>query len=120
MTEHHPQEQVGNSDQNSVFLPRRGTYYRVYFQDIIYVSSEGHYCTFNLADQESFTVRMRMGQVEELLPDEDFLRVHRRYLIQLSYLDSVNPREGILDMQGEQLPLSRSYRSTLEERLRFL
>ena len=49
--------------------------------DIIWIESDGNYCTFHAADSKKYVVSKNLGEYEELLPCNEFFRAHKSHLI---------------------------------------
>lgn len=59
-----------------------------------------------------------LGHLEEILPD-GFMRCHRGFIVSLSHIRRLSLTQGRVVMDdGAEIPVSRSYRSALKERLR--
>lgn len=57
----------------------------VYHQvsDIIWIGSQGNYCTFHIKDAGKYLVSKNIGEYEEILPAGEFFRAHKSYLINI-------------------------------------
>lgn len=91
----------------------------VYIKDIIYIESEKHYIFYHVAKKE-MPIRMRstMKECEKKYSDYDFVRIHKKYLINLRYLakfDSKND-EILLKVINKKLPMSKNFKENVDER----
>jgi two-component system LytT family response regulator len=75
--------------------------------DIIYCCAEGNYTRFFLKNKTSEVVCFNLGLIEAKLPHLLFYRITRSQIINLSYLENVNRKEGICHLfcNGEQFDL---------------
>jgi two-component system LytT family response regulator len=80
---------------------------------IIYCMGENNYTFFFLADGKKVLVTKTLKEYEELLTEHGFVRVHRSYLINLSYVRSFVKKDGgyILMSNKDQVSISRSKRN---------
>ena len=78
---------------------------------VYFIESSNEQCTFHLADEE-WPTRERISQLEERLP-EVFLRIHRSYIINPVKAQGVQ-KTGV-QIAGRELPVSRGYKSKVEE-----
>lgn len=88
---------------------------RLDLRDILYVESLSDYVIIHTKTSK-LTTKLRIGDLEGELAPHGFLRIHRSYVVPLRRVDSftaVNVRVG-----GETLPISRTYRQRVLERLR--
>ena len=76
--------------------------------DIMFCESSGNYTTFFLNDAKTILVSRQLGEYEKLLPDNDFIRIHDKYIINLSYIKEYvkgNGGEVVLE-NGKELPVA--------------
>lgn len=118
-------EQVPNLDKDKepqpfivkeqFFFKKRNVYHRVHVQDIAYIQSDDNYVTVNTIDQEKFVVRFSLGNMESILPCNEFVRTHRAYIVQIKHIDIVNLQQFTLKVGDTEIPISRSRRKDLEQ-----
>jgi DNA-binding LytR/AlgR family response regulator len=65
-----------------------------------------------------YAIHTTLKIVEERLPPDRFLRVHRSYLVALNKIDTI--QDGALIVAGKPLPVADAYRKTLNARLNIL
>lgn len=51
--------------------------------DILWIESNGNYCTFHTQDRKKYVVSKNIGEYEDMLPEKEFFRVHKSYLINI-------------------------------------
>lgn len=61
---------------------REGLVYHT-VSDIIWIESQGNYCTFHTVDEKKYMVSKNIGEYEDLLPEREFFRPHKSYLINM-------------------------------------
>jgi len=67
------------------------------------------YCVQLHTKQKSYTLRKSLKSLEEQLAPYQFVRVHRRALLNLIYLDHVDFKQSMVKLQdSSELPLSKS------------
>ena len=75
------------------------------------------------SDQGKFLKLMRMKALENGLPTDDFVRIHRSHIVNVKHIEKLELYEKdsyILYLKnGQQLPVSRSGHSRLKEVLRY-
>lgn len=91
----------------------------VLIRNIIYIESDGHYVTFH-ALSDGFPIRIRgsITEHEEKYSKYDFVRIHKKYLINLRYLSQLNynNNEIILGKINKHLPLSKRMKKDVQEK----
>jgi two-component system LytT family response regulator len=78
--------------------------------DIEYAKSDGAYCHFYFTDRRHLLISKTLKEAEEVLPTEDFFRIHNSYLVNLKYVQKYIRGEGgeVAMMNGELIPVSRT------------
>ena len=88
---------------------------RVPIPEIRYVESLSDYAKIHTA-AESHLTKQNLGELAEELRPHGILRIHRSYLAALDHVEAFTSRE--VEIAGERLPVSRTYRDRIMERLR--
>lgn len=81
----------------------------VKYCDIIYVESVGEYVRLHLTDGSKLVTLFRMKNMESALPSNNFMRVHRSYIVNLDRVSSYARGKIFMD-NGDDVPLSINYR----------
>ncbi len=90
--------------------------------DIIYFEAQDDYVKiYTNKEGRSYLKSERMGHLEKMLDSRNFCRIHRSYIINVSFLKKIEPytkdsRLAILE-GGQKLPISRSGYTRLMELL---
>jgi two-component system LytT family response regulator len=89
--------------------------------EIVYVEASNNYSKLVLTDKHVYTVSKTLKDVQEVLEESNFLRVHRQYIINLNHVKQFNRNEGILTMDnGDHLPIARNQKDKLIEKYGWL
>ncbi|MEZ4910134.1 MAG: LytTR family DNA-binding domain-containing protein [Saprospiraceae bacterium] len=83
-------------------------------KDILYITIDGKYIELFTAEKR-FLIRSTLSDFEKKLP-EDFIRIHKAYIINLSQLDSINLDGQEVRLGNIKLPLSRNFKKDLLSR----
>lgn len=86
-------------------------------QDILYVQAEGSYSRIHRKGDKPLVISRNLKRFEELLDKEDFFRVHNSVLINVNEIARFDRLEGekVIMTDGTNLPISRKYKSGLNE-----
>ena len=88
--------------------------------DVDWLETEGNYVRIHVG-KESYLLRQTAARMESDLDPRRFVRVHRRYLVNLSRVVEVQPWFGgdavLVLRDGSKLRLSRTYREHFHSRL---
>jgi len=85
---------------------------KVLFSDILYVESQMDYVKIVTA-KRYFLASMTTTEIEKILPPNLFKRVHRSYIVSVNKIDSYTAE--MVEINGVQIPIGRSYRGVIEE-----
>lgn len=85
------------------------TLINIQFTDIEYIISEANYVNIHCKNKKKILVRERLGDIHSRLPSSIFKRIHRRYLININSIESINTKYVIVN--NEQFSISRTYHS---------
>src|SRR5579863_6331292 len=106
-----------------VFIPNGSSYMfvntskkkvKLYFNDILYIESLKEYIKIYTSDKIIVT-KYQLGQIEEHLPKEDFLRIHRSFIVAKEKIDAFKSTE--IEINDKQLPIGRSYKELVNNLL---
>ncbi len=102
-------------DKNDfVFVRADRKMVKINFSEINYVESLSDYIKFHLNDKLIMT-RETISSIEAKLPKEDFLRIHRSYIVSMSKIESFT--NEFIEIHKKALPISRSYKKDVLQRL---
>lgn len=104
--------------RDSIFIKSQDYFQRIRFASMLYLEASGSYCNICLACGTRLTVSFTLSQVLQRLPEEMFVRVHRSFIVNMEYIDSYIG--NLFYINGNAIPIGRSYRKDLLERLNIL
>lgn len=61
-----------------------------------------------------------MKKIEQMLPADKFIRVHRSYIVSINSIDRYSNRGIYLSGQGEPVPVGRKYTNSIDILTNFL
>lgn len=89
---------------------------KVNLVDILYIEGLDDYLKIHLENQRPLVARMTMKAILEKLPANDFIRVHRSFIIPLRRV--ANVRNKVVTVGGKEIPLGASYEADFNTRLK--
>lgn len=87
---------------------------KINFDEISYIESLSDYVKIHLLDKVIIT-RETISNMETKLAKTDFLRIHRSFIVSVSEIDSFT--NEFIEINKKALPISRTYKSFVLERL---
>lgn len=103
-----------SNESDHLFIKKNKGYSRVNYEDITFVEGLADYVQINTED-ERYTVLSTMKSISQRLPQDQFLRIHRSYIVQLNKIDRLD--ENMVMIGDKSVPVSRSYKETLLKHL---
>ena len=100
-----------------LFVRERDMLVRLAIADIVCVHTEQKHAVLTMASGRRHSVRTPLAELLGSLP-VTFTQVHRSWILNISYLEYVDPMAGIIRLAGGvEAPLGRTYREDLLRRL---
>ena len=100
-----------------IFVKKKQLYVKVKLKDILFVHSELKHVQLQL-EGEYYIVRYTLSDFLNLLPKNQFVQVHRSYIVNKDKIDAVAP--GSVSIAEHKIPLSNSRKEDLIKLLRFI
>ena len=99
---------------DSIFVRRNERMIKIMIKDIYYFEADRNYCKIFAKNKDCLLV-MTLKEIDEKLPPEHFLRIHRSFIINLTHVDEVAGSHVVIGRKA--IPLSKSLRAELLTRL---
>ncbi|KQN35156.1 two-component system response regulator [Pedobacter sp. Leaf41] len=111
---------TSRSDIRKLTLPYGQGFKMIDVDDIIYIEADSNYSIVHLSNQEKITVSKVLREFEELLPTEQFVRVHKSNIINLNHLKEYNSKNGlqVFLKNGESINISRRRASDFFDKIK--
>jgi DNA-binding LytR/AlgR family response regulator len=110
-------QEVKIEAQEFVFVKDNGILKKLNVDDILYLEAMGDYVKVHTA-QKFHVLHSTLKSIEEKLPPNKFLRIHRSYIVSLQKIDFI--QDGIINIGKANIPVAETYRSALNKRLNLL
>tara|TARA_R110002167_G_scaffold108803_4_gene277711 strand:- start:698 stop:1432 length:735 start_codon:yes stop_codon:yes gene_type:complete len=80
--------------------------------EILYAESDGNYSTLYLVDGQKIVLTKKLKEVNELLPQDSFFRIHNSYIINLHKIKEFLKTDGYVILKSNhKIPVSRQKKS---------
>jgi DNA-binding LytR/AlgR family response regulator len=87
---------------------------KVYLKDIYFIESLKDYVVIHKRDSTIIS-RDKISRLEEVLPHDMFLRIHRSYIVSIPKIEAIMP--DTIEIAKKELPIARNYRNTVAKAL---
>ncbi len=98
-----------------IFLKADKKHYKIDLCNIHYFESLGDYVIVHITDKKIVT-KERLGNLTENLPKNQFIQIHRGYVVSIAKIQSVGP--GFVEIDKKKLSVGRNYKPQLLSLLR--
>ena len=110
-------EEVKMDDDEFIFIKDSNIVRRLKLDDILFAEAMGDYVKL-LTSQKFFAIHTTLKAVEERLPANKFIRVHRSFIVAITKIDTI--QDGALVINGKPVPVADAYRAALNKRMNIL
>ncbi len=101
------EDKTKDSDNDFVFIKSNKKSVKVNFNEIFYIEGLGDYIKIHTSTDRLVT-NLSMKKILNILPEKDFFRIHKSFIISLKNIESL---EGnMVSVDGKKLPIGNSYR----------
>ncbi|MBC6996935.1 LytTR family DNA-binding domain-containing protein [Cytophaga sp. FL35] len=105
---------VNSDEEKHIYVNSKLKRIKVFLKDIKWIEGLGDYLKI-ITDDTSLLVLSTMKSFLTQLPEDEFMRIHKSYIINLNRVDRYNSQH--VEVCGEKIPLSRHKKTELEEAL---
>jgi two-component system LytT family response regulator len=104
---------------NKIAIPTMEGLQMLFVENIISCSSDSNYTILHLKNKQKITASRTLKEIEEMLEDYSFLRVHHSYLINLNEIEKYIKGDGgyLIMSDGSNIDVSRSRKEVLMKKL---
>ncbi len=88
---------------------------KVNVKDILWIESLRDYIKVVTADNVYIT-KQKISLLEEMLPERDFVRIHRSFIVAISKISSFY--SGTIEIGKHELPIGRNYKNDVQKKLK--
>lgn len=85
--------------------------------DIVYCEADRNYTNFHLITGEKILVSKSLGEYEDMLPPDSFLRVHQSFLVNANQIKRYDKTDGgfLITVNGKTIPVSTRKKDQLTQ-----
>ncbi|GGG57218.1 LytR/AlgR family response regulator transcription factor [Bizionia arctica] len=97
-----------------IFVRHHEKMVKIKIIDILYIEAERNYCRIYSKGKEYLLVTT-LKDIDEKLPQEHFLRIHRSFIVNISQIDEIATSHVVVSRKA--IPISKQLKSELLKRL---
>jgi two-component system, LytTR family, response regulator LytT len=99
-----------------LFVKSNSRLVKLKMSDIYYIEALKDYVVINTLNTR-YTIHSTMKDIEAKLPDSEFLRVHRSFIVRIDKIVAIEQPNLILENDKKIIPIGGSYKDDLAKRL---
>lgn len=108
---------VENKENNDfIFVKSKSRLVKLNNSDIYYIEALKDYVVINTASTR-FTIHSTMRDIEDKMPNDQFVRIHRSYIVRLDKISQIEYPNIILEDTKKIIPIGGSYKDDLYKRI---
>lgn len=85
---------------------------KILFSDILYIESQREYIKI-VTTRGEYLSKMSTNEIEEILPEQVFKRIHRSFIVSVSQIDSYTAE--MVEIKGIPIPIGRGYKDVIDK-----
>lgn len=114
---------VSSASANEISKPEKDYFmvkadyklYRIDYASLIYIEGQSEYVTFHMKDKKRITAYYSLKKLEEELPSDQFIRVHKSYIVSIANIEAVEGNMVLIN--GQRLSIGKNYKDAFLEKL---
>ena len=104
------------SENKYIFIRADYSLVKIPVADILYIEGLADYLKIFIKDRQTVVARMTMNDMVQKLPEKDFIRVHRSFILPFKRIESV--RSNSITLQETEIPIGKTYIKDFNSRYR--
>ena len=90
-----------------IFVKSNSKFFKVNFSEIIYIEGMKDYLKIHTREFKLVTLQT-MSEMEKILPDNQFIRVHKSYIVALAHIKSIYGNS--IEIENKTVPIGLNYK----------
>ena len=100
------------SDENNELIVKDGrALVKLFHENIVWLEADGNYTTIHLINNKRHVIRTTLTEMEEQLPSDNFIRIHKSYVVNKKHVTEVRANNVIIDQK--ELAIGRTFQQNL-------
>lgn len=100
---------TNNSKQEHLLIRADYKLNKIDFNDILYIEGLDDYIQIYLVNKPKIVARMSMKSIMEKLPEKDFLRIHRSYIVSIGRISAIQNKQ--IELEDKTFPIGETYKN---------
>lgn len=105
-----PIAEVNQTEESFIYVKENKRVIKVFLHDILYIEGLSEYVQI-YTNRKRIITKTSMTNLEEKLPDDGFLRIHKSFIVSMSRIEAFTAHT--IEVPGKELPIGRSYKNAV-------
>ena len=92
---------------------------KIKYSEIYFIEALKDYVVINTLERR-YTIHSTMKDIESKMPEKDFIRVHRSFIIRLDKIKEIDHNNVVLENDKKIVPVGGSYKELLQQRIKMI
>ena len=102
-----------------IFVKANQRLVKIKYEDIYFIEALKDYVVINTLERR-YTIHSTMKDIESKMPEKQFVRVHRSFIIRIDKIKEIDHSNVIMDNDKKIIPVGGSYKDLLQERINLI
>ncbi len=102
-----------------IFVKANQRLVKIKYEDIYFIEALKDYVVINTLERR-YTIHSTMKVIESKMPEKQFVRVHRSFIIRIDKIKEIDHSNVIMDNDKKSIPVGGSYKGLLQERINLI
>lgn len=108
------QSSKNESNLNHFFVKGERKHHRIDKREVLYIEAYGNYAKLFL-ESGMLIVHEKISDLESLLTNDNFLRVHRSFIIALDKIESIHG--NLISIKDHEIPIGQTYTNLVQKEI---
>ncbi|NQU53525.1 MAG: response regulator transcription factor [Bacteroidetes bacterium] len=111
-----PGPSQNNTAEAFIYVKENKKVIKLHLNEILYVEGLSEYVQI-YTKQKKIITKTSMTNMQEKLPDTDFMRIHKSYIVSMAKIEAFTSHS--IEVPGKELPIGRSYKKSVLQALQY-
>lgn len=102
-----------------IFVKANQRLVKIKYEDIYFIEALKDYVVINTLERR-YTIHSTMKDIESKMPEKQFVRVHRSFIIRIDKIKEIDHSNVVMDNDKKIIPVGGSYKDLLQERINLI
>lgn len=114
----HDNLKTRDKDEVSLVIASKQGEHRFQLNEIVRCEADSNYTAIHLRNRKKFLASKTLGDIEEMLSPDHFIRIHKSHLVNLQHIATITVTDELVMDDESRLPVSRRRLQEVRQRVR--